>query len=107
MNDFPPIMVEISDSDYLSPMRLLQIFAVRFVLEVLGSGGAIWGFSEASGLRDSTNRPFWRKVALSIAAVFLSRWILQTRGALTDRRRRREEFSRVHDLALHSEHEFD
>ena len=48
-------MVEISDSDYLSPMRLLQIFAVRFVLEVLGSGGAIWGFSEASGLRDSTN----------------------------------------------------
>ena len=43
-------MVEISDSDYLSPMRLLQIFAVRFVLEVLGSGGAIWGFSEAEAV---------------------------------------------------------
>ena len=36
---------------------LLQTFAVKFVLEVLGAAGAIWGSSEAIGLRTETNRP--------------------------------------------------
>ena len=45
-------------------IRLLQIFSAKLVLEVCGGGGAIWGFSEAIGLRTTSNVWFWRPVAL-------------------------------------------
>jgi hypothetical protein len=58
-------------------IRLLQIFCVRLVLEVFGSAGAIWGLSEAVGLRSSQSAWFWRPVALSVGMIFLVRWIGQ------------------------------
>lgn len=57
--------------------RLFQVFAARLVLEVFGGAGAIWGFSEAVGLRNSSNVSFWRPVALVVGLAFFCRWIMQ------------------------------
>eukprot|EP00978_Attheya_sp_CCMP212_P024094 scaffold75214_cov31-Attheya_sp.AAC.1 len=46
-------------------IRLVQIFSARLVLEVFGGAGAIWGCSEAVGLRNATNVSFWRPLALT------------------------------------------
>jgi hypothetical protein len=58
-------------------VRLLQIFSAKLVLEVFGGGGAIWGFSEAVGLRTDKTVWFWRPCALVIGALFFCRWQLQ------------------------------
>ena len=39
--------------------------------------GAIWGFSEAIGLRTASNVWFWRPCALTIGAIFFARWLSQ------------------------------
>lgn len=66
---------QLSNSQWI---RLLQIFSARLVLEVFGGAGAIWGFSEALGLRNPTNSvPLWRPIALSFGFIFFCRWILQ------------------------------
>jgi hypothetical protein len=56
---------------------LVLTFLVKLVLEVFGGGGAIWGFSEACGLRTTHTIWFWRPVALTVAFLFAVRWILQ------------------------------
>ena len=58
-------------------LRLFQIFAAKLVLEVFGGAGAIWGFSEAVGLRTPFTVWFWRPTALTVGAIFFVRWILQ------------------------------
>ena len=58
-------------------IRLLQIFSAKLVLEVCGGGGAIWGFSEAIGLRTTSNVWFWRPVALLTGLIFFFRWFGQ------------------------------
>ena len=58
-------------------LRLFQIFSAKLVLEVFGGGGAIWGFSEALGLRTSASVWFWRPCALSFGAIFFVRWLMQ------------------------------
>ena len=60
---------------------ILQTFSVKFVLEVLGAGGAIWGSSEAIGLRNDANRWFFRWLACVVGFVFLIRWIVQLHRA--------------------------
>ena len=60
---------------------ILQTFAVKFVLEVLGAAGAIWGSSEAIGLRTETNRPVFHLLACVVGVVFLARWLIQLRRA--------------------------
>jgi hypothetical protein len=60
---------------------LIHTFSAKFVLEVMGGGGAIWGFSEACGLRTSNTLWLWRPVALSVAAVFGIRWVWQLHEA--------------------------
>ena len=60
---------------------LLQTFAVKFVLEVLGAAGAIWGSSEAIGLRTETNRPVFHLLACVVGVVFLARWLIQLQRA--------------------------
>jgi len=69
--------ITISSNDDKTWMRLLQEFSARFVLQVLGGGGAIWGFSEVLTLRNEATVFFWRPCALVIGAIFLWRWILQ------------------------------
>ncbi|KAL7532542.1 hypothetical protein ACHAXR_004693 [Thalassiosira sp. AJA248-18] len=67
--------MSITNSDKL--LRLCQIFSAKLVLEVFGGAGAIWGFSEAVGLRVSSTIWFWRPCALTVGAIFFGRWLLQ------------------------------
>jgi hypothetical protein len=55
-------------------LSFFQIHASKFVLQVLGGAGAIWGCSEAATLRNSTNVMQWRIVAVSVGIMFLIRW---------------------------------
>ncbi|KAG7349287.1 hypothetical protein IV203_011884 [Nitzschia inconspicua] len=61
---------------------ILCTFLAKFILEVLGGGGAIWGFSEACGLRSQDTIWFWRPMALLTTLVFGLRWLWQLHGAL-------------------------
>ena len=64
----------------LECIRLVQEFSAKFVLEVVGGGGAIWGFSEVLGLRTTENRDLWRTIAMCIAFLFFLRWSRQLRS---------------------------
>jgi hypothetical protein len=61
----------------------VHVFLPKFVLEVLGGAGAIWGFSEASGLRNASNVWFWRPAALLVGTIFLARWLQRMYDFLT------------------------
>jgi hypothetical protein len=61
----------------------VQVFLPKFVLEVVGGVGAIWGFSEAAGLRNISNVWFWRPAALLVGTTFLARWLKQMYDFLT------------------------
>jgi hypothetical protein len=73
MNITMPISMPISKPI----IRLLQIFSARLVLEVFGGAGAIWGFSEAIGLRTPETVWFWRPCALIVGVIFFVRWCMQ------------------------------
>mmetsp|Transcript_11860 Transcript_11860/g.17791 ORF Transcript_11860/g.17791 Transcript_11860/m.17791 type:complete len:118 (-) Transcript_11860:202-555(-) len=64
--------------------RLAEIFSAKLVLEVFGGGGAIWGFSEAIGLRVPHTVWFWRPCALTFGAIFFVRWLMQIRDYMDD-----------------------
>ena len=91
---------------------LLQTFAVKFVLEVLGAAGAIWGSSEAIGLRTNGSRWVFHWLACVVGVVFLARWLIQLQRAyrLLSRGDRREMLAQTGDdvdgddeLALYEE----
>ena len=66
--------------DGRSPVRLQLLFekyAPKFVLEVLGSSGAVWGSAEVLGFRDEETQEFWRHCAIMIGIVFFVRWTRQ------------------------------
>jgi hypothetical protein len=50
---------------------------VNFVLDVLGSAGAVWGFSEILLFRTDETIGIWRPVAVAVGAVFTLRWMYQ------------------------------
>lgn len=56
--------------------RLYQVFAAKFVLEVMGGGGAIWGFSEVCTFRTPVTQERWRLVALVVGSIFMCRFVL-------------------------------
>jgi len=58
-------------------LRVVRIFLPKFVLEVMGGTGAIWGFSEAIGWRNIETIWFWRPVALAVGFLFFVRWTFQ------------------------------
>jgi len=57
--------------------QFYQIFATKLVLEVFGSTGAIWGFSEVLTLRTSSTQELWRICALFVGSLFFLRYGLQ------------------------------
>lgn len=72
----------ITEEESWSWWQLSRTFLVKFVLEVLGGGGAIWGFSEACGLRTPNNAVWlWRPLALGTAVLFGLRWLWQLHQA--------------------------
>mmetsp|Transcript_4260 Transcript_4260/g.6640 ORF Transcript_4260/g.6640 Transcript_4260/m.6640 type:complete len:260 (-) Transcript_4260:373-1152(-) len=69
--------------DHTKDLHLCVTFVAKFVLEVLGSGGAIWGFSDVLGLRNTDEEDdLFRQRALWIAAIFLVRFICQMKDAI-------------------------
>lgn len=65
-------------------IRLFQIFVAKMVLEIFGGAGAIWGFSEAVGLRTPETVGFWRPTALTIGFLFFIRWMMQIRDYIEE-----------------------
>lgn len=53
------------------------MYAAKFVLQVLGGCGAIWGCSEVLWLRDERNGDSWRTCAAFVGCVFLVRWMVE------------------------------
>lgn len=55
-----------------------QVVTIKFILEVCGAVGAVWGFSEVIRLRTEDNAvTVWRPVSLTFGAVFALRWLHQ------------------------------
>jgi len=57
-------------------------FAPKLILEVWGSTGAVWGFSEVVGLRRPETIYLWRPFSLTVGIVFLLRYIWQLKEAI-------------------------
>jgi hypothetical protein len=94
----------ISSSSSIIPRQrmrlvLIQTFAVRFVLEVFGGAGAIWGCSEAVGLRNAANASVWRLIACVVGTIFFGRWLVQLHNFL------RQSSSRIHQDELQDQDE--
>jgi len=53
---------------------IIDTLLPKFILEVCGAAGAVWGFSECIGLRTIDNNWFWRPLSLLVAVVFGMRW---------------------------------
>ena len=73
-HDYLPIKVHHRRTHRLS---FFQIHASKFVLNVLGGSGAIWGCAEAVTLRNAENALKWRIAAILVGTMFLIRWIFQ------------------------------
>ncbi|KAL3794371.1 hypothetical protein HJC23_012908 [Cyclotella cryptica] len=65
-------------------VQVVQIFSVKLVLEVCGGAGAVWGFSEAIGLRHDGTLWFWRPCALAVGTLFWARWLCQIRDYVSE-----------------------
>jgi hypothetical protein len=74
-------------------IRVAQIFATRFVLEVCGGGGAIWGFSEVVKLRHPGTLDLWRINASVAGFIFFLRFLMQLVDYI--REKSRDNFTRV------------
>ena len=48
--------------------------SARFVLDVLGGCGAVWGVSELLGVRRGPNNDLWRVISCVVFLLFLVRW---------------------------------
>lgn len=58
-------------------IHFLQVFGAKFLLQVMGATGAIWGCSDAAGLRTRNTQACWRAAAMVTGIVFLVRWVLE------------------------------
>jgi len=53
----------------------------KFISNVLGGAGAVWGSSEIVYLRNQNNKLLWRGIAGSAGVIFFGiRWISRIRG---------------------------
>ena len=81
-------------------IQLLQIFGRKLILEVFGSAGAVWGFSEAIGIRTADTNVYWRPTALLVGVVFWARWITQFRRSVSHLATRRNIGDDTHLLGV-------
>lgn len=63
--------VEMRPVDYAS---WIQLFMAKFLLEVCGSAGAIWGCSDIFGWRTAETNEVWRILSLVVFGIFLLRF---------------------------------
>ena len=76
-----------------SCLELMLTFGAKFVLEVLGGAGAVWGSSEVLLLRTSANVHVWRPISIFFGSLFFLRWCSQFATALRQafQKRQRED----------------
>ncbi|KAL7565036.1 hypothetical protein ACA910_020747 [Epithemia clementina (nom. ined.)] len=70
MRGKPPSILTTSNS----MTRLCQVFSAKFVLEVFGGVGAIWGFADYMTWRNEDTIVTWRINALSVGFLFFIRY---------------------------------
>lgn len=58
-------------------LPFFQTYASKFILNVLGGAGAIWGCAEAMTLRKPHNSMEWRLAAMIVGVLFFIRWTCQ------------------------------
>lgn len=55
----------------------LQVFGAKFLLQVCGAAGAVWGASETAGFRHALNRHPWQIAAWVTTVLFGIRWLIE------------------------------
>jgi hypothetical protein len=68
---------------------ILQEFLPKLIMEVMGSAGAVWGFSEVVGLRTAATAWLWRPAAIFTGIVFFLNWVAQVQESIKTYRTRR------------------
>ncbi|KAL7496738.1 hypothetical protein ACHAWT_004898, partial [Skeletonema menzelii] len=58
-------------------LEFAQIHASKFILQVLGGGGAVWGSAEVFTLRNAATTTEWRITSIVVGFIFLIRWMFQ------------------------------
>lgn len=58
-------------------LSFAQIHSSKFLLQVMGGAGAIWGSAEIATLRNPGNRSSWVVIASIFLSIFFVRWVLQ------------------------------
>ena len=58
-------------------VEFVQIHASKFILQVLGGAGAVWGSAEVATLRNPSTTSEWRLVSVVVGCIFLIRWMFQ------------------------------
>ena len=51
----------------------------KFVLDVLGASGAIWGSMEVIGLRTTENKFIWQIICIITGVLFFIRWSMMAK----------------------------
>merc|ERR1712087_600306 len=79
---------------------LILEFTTKFVLQVLGGAGAIWGSSELLEFRTSKyqqSQKIWRWIAIVMGLVFFAWWCRQLLAAVVRQKVRRQRRRRNKD----------
>lgn len=58
-------------------LEFAQIHASKFILQVLGGSGAVWGSSEVLTFRNAATASEWRIASIVVGFIFLIRWMFQ------------------------------
>ena len=58
-------------------LEFVQLYASKFVLQVLGGAGAVWGSAEVVTFRTPSTTTEWRLASIVVGCIFLIRWIFQ------------------------------
>ena len=89
-------------------LSLIAVASSRFVLDVLGGSGAVWGVSELLGVRGGPNNDLWRVVCCVVFLLFLLRWVVDvfragaSNGSLSGPGRRSPNASTVRRVLDHA-----
>ena len=58
-------------------LEFAQIHASKFILQVLGGAGAVWGSAEVLTFRNAATTAEWRITSIIVGFIFLIRWMFQ------------------------------
>jgi len=101
LGEYKPMLWSDESSVQMKIHRWFEATAVKFDLEVLGAGGAVWGASEVATLRTVDTLYIWRPVSAIVGFVYTIRWILLLNGFIQSENRTQVQIETdVEDLKL-------